>query len=51
MSIVEVRLRGERQKAYPSVPRRLLRLGGERRGEEATSHGADERSPVHHSIT
>jgi hypothetical protein len=27
--------------------RRLLRLGGERRGEEARSQGADERSSVH----
>ena len=30
---------------------RLLRLGGERRGEEAAGQRADERSPVHHSIT
>jgi hypothetical protein len=29
----------------------LLRLGGERRGEEATSKCADEGSPVHYSIT
>jgi hypothetical protein len=28
-----------------------LRLGGERRGEEAAGQGADERSPVYHSIT
>ena len=31
--------------------RRLLRLRGERRREEATSKGADERTPVHYSIT
>src|SRR5882762_398523 len=31
-------------------PRRL-RLGGERRGEQATYQGPDERPPVHHSIT
>src|SRR4029453_6787111 len=31
--------------------RRLLRLGGQRRGEEASSYGADEESPIHHSIT
>jgi hypothetical protein len=29
----------------------LLRLGGERCGEEGTSHRADEGSPIHHSIT
>jgi hypothetical protein len=29
----------------------LLRLGGEPRGEKATSKGADEDPPVHHSIT
>jgi hypothetical protein len=34
----------------PDLSRRL-RLGGERRGEEAASQGAEERSPVHHSIT
>jgi hypothetical protein len=28
-----------------------LRFGGERRDEEAASQDADERSPVHHSIT
>jgi len=28
-----------------------LRLGGERRGEEAARQGADERPTVHHSIT
>jgi len=32
-------------------PTRLLRLDGERRGEEATSHGPEEGAPVHHSIT
>jgi hypothetical protein len=32
-------------------PRGRLRLGGERRGEEATRQVADERPPVHHSIT
>jgi len=30
---------------------RLLRLGGERRGEDATSQGAEECASVHHSIT
>jgi hypothetical protein len=29
----------------------LLRLGGERRGEETARQGADEGPPVHHSIT
>jgi hypothetical protein len=29
----------------------LLPLSGERRGEEAASDHADERAPVHHSIT
>jgi hypothetical protein len=29
----------------------LLRLSGERRGEEAASQAADERPPVHYSIT
>jgi hypothetical protein len=29
----------------------MLRLDGERRGEEAASQAADERPPVHHSIT
>jgi hypothetical protein len=29
----------------------LLRLDGERRGEEAASQGAEERPPVYHSIT
>ena len=32
------------------LPRRL-RLDGERRGEEGTSQRADERPPVHYSIT
>jgi hypothetical protein len=32
------------------LPRRL-RLSGERRGEEAASDDAKERSPMHHSIT
>jgi hypothetical protein len=30
---------------------RLLRLGGKRRGEEATGQAPDERPPVDHSIT
>ena len=30
---------------------RLLRLGGERRGEEAGQSGSEECPPVHHSIT
>jgi hypothetical protein len=29
----------------------LLRLGGERYGEKATRHSAEERATVHHSIT
>jgi hypothetical protein len=29
----------------------LLRLGGERRGEEAAGQGAEECSSIHHSIT
>jgi hypothetical protein len=29
----------------------LLRLSGERRGEETAGYGRDECSPVHHSIT
>jgi hypothetical protein len=37
--------------ADPPNCRRRLRLGGERRGEEAARHGADEHPPVHHSIT
>src|SRR5262249_20757532 len=36
-----------RQIAYPSDLGRLLRLDGERRGEDAPTHDADERSPVH----
>jgi hypothetical protein len=28
----------------------LLRVGGERRGEEAASQGGEERTSVHHSI-
>jgi hypothetical protein len=31
------------------LPRRL-RLDGERRGEEATSQGPEERPPIHHSL-
>jgi hypothetical protein len=30
---------------------RLLRPGDERRSEDAASQGANERSPVHYSIT
>jgi hypothetical protein len=40
-----------RQVAYSRDPVRLLRLGGERRGEEAAGDAHDERSPVHYSIT
>ena len=40
----------EEQTDSPNPPG-PLRLGGERRGEEGTSHRADEGSPVHHSIT
>ena len=39
------------KKTYPRRLSHLLRLGGERRGEEAASHGAEERTSVHHSIT
>jgi hypothetical protein len=35
----------------PRNLRQLLRLGGDRRGEEAACQAADERPPVHHSIT
>ena len=44
--------RGRRaKKTYPRHLSRLLRVGGERRGEEATRQAADERPPIHHSIT
>jgi hypothetical protein len=39
------------KKTYPRHLPRLLRLGGERRGEEAARQGPEERPPVHHSIT
>ncbi len=39
------------KKTYPRHLSRLLRPGGERRGEEATRQGPKERAPVHHSIT
>jgi hypothetical protein len=39
------------QEAYASNPLGLLRPDGKRRDEEAGRHGADERSPVHYSIT
>lgn len=42
---------GTSQHADGSRPGRLLRLSGERSGEEATSEGAHEGPPVHHSIT
>jgi hypothetical protein len=36
----------------PAAGKRVrLRLGGEPRGEETARHGAEERPPVHHSIT
>jgi hypothetical protein len=38
------------KKTYLRHLSRLLRLGGERRGEEAGGQG-EERPPVHHSIT
>src|SRR4030095_17008552 len=41
----------ERQLADAGNVPRLLRLGGERRGEEATSYGANEPASVHYSIT
>ena len=37
----------EGEEADPVRLSGLLRLGGERRGEEATGHGAEERTPVH----
>ena len=37
--------------ANPRNPSRLLRPGGERRGEEAAGHGTEECSPLHYSIT
>jgi hypothetical protein len=40
-----------RQPAYASDLGRLLPLGGERRGEEAASKRAEERAPIHYSIT
>ncbi len=39
------------QVTYPCNLPRLLRFGGERRGEDGTRDAGDERSPVHHSIT
>ena len=41
---------GGREHTNPDFPC-LLRLGGERRREEAASMGADGGSPIHHSIT
>ena len=51
--LVQMGVRGwvERQVAYPRNFGRLLRLDGERRGEEAASQEPDECSAVHHSIT
>jgi hypothetical protein len=46
--------RARRGLAEPSYPHNfvcLLRPGGERRGEETACQGADEGSPIHHSIT
>jgi hypothetical protein len=40
-----------RHVAYSSDLGRLLRLDGERRGEETEGDAGDEYSPVHHSIT
>jgi hypothetical protein len=39
------------EKANPPHLPRLLRPSGARRDEEAACQGADERSPVHHSMT
>jgi len=39
------------QVAYPRTVDGLLRLGGDRRGEEATRQGSDEPPPIYHSIT
>src|SRR5712692_8939782 len=41
----------DRQMADPTQTCHLLPLGGERRGEEAASDHANERSSVHYSIT
>jgi hypothetical protein len=42
--------RCRREKTYPRHLSRLLRLGGERRGEQR-GRTSQERAPVHHSIT
>src|SRR5262249_38596168 len=42
---------GARQYPDPRYLRRLLRLRGERRGEETASKGPEERTPVDHWIT
>jgi hypothetical protein len=44
-------VRGEIQDANPPDPIPLVRLGGERRGEEAEGDGANEGAAVHHSMT
>ena len=51
--LLQVGISGQvgRQVADSSDLGRLLRLGGERRGEEAASQSRQERAPVHHSIT
>jgi hypothetical protein len=41
----------ERQVAYASDLGRLLRLGGERRREEAARHGVEEGAAMHYWIT
>jgi len=44
-------LRSCGQPAYARRPARLLRPGGERRGEETEGHAGDKSSSVDHSIT
>jgi len=51
LSHVAARGRIGPQPAYSSGLGRLLRLTGERRGEEAADHGPDERPALHYSIT
>ena len=39
------------EEADPIDLPRLLRVGGERRGEKAASHGTEECPPFHYSMT
>jgi hypothetical protein len=43
--------RAELEQTDPIDPPRLLRLGGARRGEEATCQSAEECPTLHYSIT